>query len=153
MKSVFQGQLLMLLAVAVFIGVGCTKIKKRENSTTVIETPGDKPNLQGGKGGTAYIRITPNHDGWDIDSCMVYIKYNSAVVPAGGVYDDSTWARKVDNKPVAVFDQLKPGRYYVYGKGWDLVRSEKVAGGLPYIIPENQSSTTHTLVLPIYDYR
>lgn len=144
--------LMMLVAAALVVSVGCSKIKQRENSVTVTETPGGDPTLVGGKGGYAGLKITPNHDNWNIDSCMVYVKYNTSVVPASGRYDDSVWVVKKDGIPIGTFLNLKPGNYYIFGKGWDLVRSEKVRGGMPFIIPQDQSNAIHSIVLPVYDY-
>lgn len=153
MKSLLS-RYLMLLAAVILIGTGCTKIKQRENSVTITETPSNgTPVNVGGKGGNATFRLTPVHEGLNIDSCMLYIKYDASVIPFNGKFDDSVWAVKAaDGTPVGTFTGLKPGKYYLYGKGWDLVRSLKVKGGLPYVIPQEQKATTHTLIIPIEDY-
>ncbi|MCB9047759.1 MAG: hypothetical protein H6550_16610, partial [Chitinophagales bacterium] len=146
----------LILAAVTFLGVGCKKIKTTRNSNTVtITTPGGdnvQPKPTAGPGGNAGFRVTPNHNGIDIDSCMVYIKYDAAVVPVDGKYDDSVWCKMMDGKPVGSFDGLLPGNYYLLAKGWDLIRSQKVKGGLPFIILEENAGTTHSFVLPIHQY-
>src|SRR5690606_7382445 len=61
-----------------------------------------------GKGGAAELRITPEHHGNVIDSCMMYIKYNAQDKPSS--YDDSAWCVPVgSNSSVATFSGLKKG--------------------------------------------
>lgn len=98
----------------------------------------------GGKGGNAVLRITPQHHGKNIDSCMIYIKYNTQDKPAS--YDDSAWCVKIDNKPVATFSNLKKGNYYLYGYGYDPGIAKAVKGGVPYTI---SSETTLDYNLPV----
>src|ERR1700741_2137378 len=77
----------------------------------------EEPKSVGGKGGNATLKITPKHHDLNIDSCMVYIKYDAQDVPAS--YDDSAKAVMINNIPVATFAGLKKGAYYLFGKGWD----------------------------------
>lgn len=152
MKSALLSRFLILLAVTVLAGVGCKKLDHTSNSTVVTVTPDQPPKPIAGQGGTASFRVIPNHDGVDVDSCKVYIKYDAAVVPIDKVYDDSAWAKMVDGKPVASFDGLKPGNYYIFGNGWDIITSEHVHGGVPFVILEKNKSTTHTFALPLQAY-
>ncbi|MBW7912235.1 MAG: hypothetical protein H3C54_00680 [Taibaiella sp.] len=155
MKSALLSRYLLLLATVILVGAGCKKIKRTENSVTVTTKGGETPKSTGGKGGNASFEITPNHNGIDIDSCMVYIKYDASVVPINGQYDDSTWAvRNEKDKtqpPVAKFSGLKPGNYYIYGKGWDIIRSVHVHGGLPFIIIQDNVNTNHIYNLPLME--
>ena len=98
----------------------------------------------GGKGGIAVLKITPRHHSAEIDSCTVYIKYNSSNVSA--TYDDSAVCVQEAGLPVATFSGLKTGNYYLYGKGWDPAIAENVKGGLPYTI---NTQTTLILSLPV----
>ncbi len=72
----------------------------------------------GGKGGTYTIHITGEHHGELLDTCMVYIKYNSMDAPSTGVYDDSEKCLLFDGVPVAAFDSLLEGNYYVLAVGY-----------------------------------
>jgi hypothetical protein len=94
-----------------------------------------------GKGGNAVLKITPRHHGNNIDSCTVYIKYNTKDLPADAKYDDSAKCAPVDGKPVATFSNLKKGDYYLYGSGWDPSIAEGVLGGTPYTISEEISQS------------
>lgn len=89
-----------------------------------------------GKGGNAVLKITPRHHGTNIDSCTVYIKYNTKDLPGDGKYDDSAKCVPENGKPVATFSNLKKGDYYLFGSGWDPTIGEAVVGGSPYTISE-----------------
>lgn len=151
MKSVLLSRVSILLAAIVIIGVGCRKLDHSSSgtSTTVITPEEQEPEAVAGKGGMASFRIIANHQGLNIDSTMVYIKYNTSVVPFNVGYDDSVWAKQIDDIPVATFTGLKTGNYYIFASGWDLVRSLRVEGGLPYTITEDTKATTFTLTLPV----
>ncbi len=155
MKSALLSRYLLLLAAVILVGAGCKKIKRTENSVTVTSTTGQAPKPTGGKGGNASFKITPNHNGIDIDSCKVFIKYDASVVPVNGQYDDSVWAvrddKNITKPPVATFSGLKPGNYYIYGEGWDIIRSQHVQGGLPFIIIQDNTNTTHIFNLPLME--
>ncbi|MBL7682907.1 MAG: hypothetical protein JNK00_06065 [Flavipsychrobacter sp.] len=97
-----------------------------------------------GKGGSATLKITPKHHSKNIDSCTIYIKYNAQDIPNS--YDDSIKAVKENGKPVATFSQLKKGKYYLYGYGWDTTISNNVKGGIPYTITEEK---VHEISLPV----
>lgn len=155
MKSALLSRYLLLLAAVILVGAGCKKIKRTENSVTVTTNGGETPKSTGGKGGNASFEITPNHDGVDIDSCKVFIKYDASVIPVNNQFDDSVWAvrdaRDRTKPPVATFSELKPGNYYIYAKGWDIIRSVHVHGGLPFIIIEDHVNTTHIFNLPLME--
>jgi len=157
MKSALLSRYTILLAAVILVGVGCKKIKSTSSTNTTTITNPDGGTIvnppTAGPGGEAGFRITPNHNNLNIDSCLVFIKYDAAVVPKDGKYDDSTWAKPdKDGVPVASFNGLKPGNYYLFGRGWDLIRSQKVKGGLPFTILEENKRAAHSLVLPIYSY-
>jgi hypothetical protein len=97
-----------------------------------------------GKGGNAVLKVVPKHHDDEIDSCKVYIKYNTLDVASS--YDDSASVIQVNGAPVATFSGLKKGKYYLYGKGWDASISKEVKGGLPQTIAEDK---TYELTLPV----
>lgn len=97
-----------------------------------------------GKGGNATLKVTPKHHGIVIDSCMVYIRYNTQ--DAATTYDDSTRVATENGGSTATFSGLKTGNYYLYGKGWDNSISMEVIGGLPYTITEE---ATLSVNLPV----
>ncbi len=126
----------LLLAVITILIYSCDK--KSSNSTlTKTETP------VAGTGGLNTFNIIPIHDSIAIDSCMIYIKYNTTVTPVA--YDDSFKCKLVDGQPTATFTMLKPGVYYVFGKGWDIIRSQTVVGSQPYTIKTDSAVNTITL--------
>lgn len=98
----------------------------------------------GGKGGNATFKITPQHHGKNIDSCMVHIKYNSQ--DAATTYDDSVRVKNENGKPVATFSGLKKGKYYILGRGWDPSIGDDVKGGIPQLISEER---TYEITLPV----
>ena len=92
-----------------------------------------------GKGGDATLKVIPKHHGVTIDSCTVYIKYNTQ--DAATSYDDSVKCIPDNGVSTAIFSGLKKGNYYLYGKGWDASINLEVKGGLPYVISEEATLT------------
>ena len=90
------------------------------------------------------MKITPKHHASNIDSCRVYIRYNT--LDAAASYDDSTWVVMENGQPVATFSGLKNGNYYLFGRGWDPAIVQAVRGGIPHTISEQK---TYNLVLPV----
>lgn len=129
-----------LLAGILFAGVlGC---KKRGDQVLPITDP-----AVAGKGGLATLKITAQRDSFDIDSCTVYIKYNALV--STGTFDDSASATFIDQKPPAVsFPGLKRGDYFLYVKGWDIIKSKIVTGSLGYTIVKD-TTATYNILLPV----
>ena len=126
-------KLLFITAIIAIIFSACT-----HNNGVII----------GGKGGSATVVAYPRHHGRtaNLDSCMVYVKYNSLDAPANGVYDDSLLCIKGDTLFSAAFSGLKNGNYYFYGTGYDYSISQRVKGGLPYTITQQISQN---LDLPV----
>lgn len=144
MKSVWVSTTLVLAFISTIL-VGCDD--KTTPTTPVAPTP------VAGKGGSATIYVTPINKGMNIDSCFVRIKYNAPVIPADRKFDDSVFAVKnLDGVYTANFSELKTGEYYLYGTGWDNVRSERVRGGMPYVISDTNKSTKHTIILQVQQY-
>ena len=135
MKPVWLSKVLFLAAFSLAL-VSCDK------DPVVIE----KPPVVGGKGGTAWLSVVAQHYGEDLDSCIVYIKYNTLDIPQQ--YDDSQLVVKIDGRARAIFTDLKQGNYYIYGKGWDNVRSVPVAGGFPFTI--KSEGAKDNMELPLY---
>jgi hypothetical protein len=121
-RILYLGAIIAVLSIA-----AC---KKREEPVTADVA---------GKGGSATIKATPKHHSRYIDSCTVYIKYNTLDLPAGtfspSQYDDSIKCVKInDSTSVGTFTSLKKGKYFLYGVGWDKKGPYAVAGGLPVTI-------------------
>ena len=121
---------LIVLLILVCVGLGCSK---KDDPIVYI----------GGKGGNGILKITPRHHGAQIDSCTVYIKYNSVDAPSDAKYDDSAVCVLAGGIPVATISGLKRGNYYLYGYGWDpsLSPPAHVKGGLPYVLNDETSQT------------
>jgi hypothetical protein len=106
---------------------------------------GRKPSA--GLGGNATLVIKPVHHGLPIDSCKVYVKFNSKEAVTIDQYDLSMRvAKNYLMIPVAVFENLKKGDYYIYGEGWDPSIFSYVKGGMPYTISEEKEIE---LLLPV----
>ena len=98
----------------------------------------------GGKGGNAILRVTTRHHSKMIDSCTVYIKYNATSAPVS--YDDSAKVIRGTTDTVAVFNGLKPGKYFLFGKGYDPAIAEGVEGGVPFNVT---TETTYQVLCPV----
>ena len=126
-------KLSFLMLVPVLLSASCEKDKNEE------------PKLDAGKGGTATLKLTTQHHSAYIDSCMVYIAYNT--LDAVEEFDDSMKVSLIDGKPQAIFTNLKNGDYYVYGEGYDPGIFEGVKGGIPVKVRDQDS--TYDYILPV----
>lgn len=109
---------LLIIAFGMLLFFSCKKSESNESTA--------------GKGGSATLKITPQHHTRNIDSCTIYVKYNTLDVAAS--YDDSVICVLENGRPVGTITQLKKGRYYLYGYGWDPLMATWVKGGLPFTI-------------------
>ncbi|RYD59309.1 MAG: hypothetical protein EOP56_00135 [Sphingobacteriales bacterium] len=106
-------------------------------------TPTPQEPIVAGKGGMTTLRIVPIHDSINIDSCTVYLKYNSLDMPSS--FDDSVYCTWDGTQYRALFPGLKRGNYFIYAKGWDVVRSQKTFGYLYHVITDTM--VYHTIKL------
>lgn len=99
-----------------------------------------KQKSSAGLGGNANLIINAKHHGLAIDSCTIYVKFNSVDAPSNlSDYDLSqTLILDANNISSTTFKGLKKGDYYIYGQGWDPSIAEAVKGGLPYTISEEK---------------
>lgn len=134
MKFSWLNRLLLLAVLSVSI-YSCDKDEK----------PAPKPQepIVAGKGGMTTLRIIPIHDSINVDSCFVYLKYNALDMPE--TFDDSMYCTWDGNVYRAEFKELKRGNYFIYTKGWDVVRSQKVFGYLYHVITDTM--VYHTIEL------
>lgn len=128
---------LLFLAAISAISVGCDKDKE------IVDPP---PPVIAGKGGNNALRIVPVHNGYNIDSCFVYIKYNSLDMPSS--FDDSIYCT-LDNRNeyAGYFSGLQKGNYFLYARGWDVITSEKVEDYMYHVIAED--AVIHTIKMPV----
>lgn len=97
-----------------------------------------------GKGGSATLKVTPQHHGENIDSCTIFLKYNATDLPSS--YDEEVICVQEGRKPVATFSSLKKGQYYIYGDGWDPDINQAVVGGIPFQVEEER---TYEITVPV----
>lgn len=90
-----------------------------------------------GKGGAAVLNVTPKHHSRNIDDCTIYITYNASTPPDR--YDDSAKCVDKGGVPVATFQGLKKGSYYLTGSGYDPEIAETVKGGIPFTVEEEKA--------------
>lgn len=85
------------------------------------------------------LKVTPKHHGVAIDSCTIFIRYNTVNEPADGKYDDSAKCVKENGIPVATFTNLSKGNHYVFGLGWDpnLTPPDTVKGSFAYPLKDD----------------
>jgi hypothetical protein len=100
-----------------------------------------------GKGGNASLRITPVHGSSEtIESCTLYLRYNTLDKPANNKYDEQVECNRVDGKLMGAFSDLKTGDYYIYGVGYNPDHGDTVRGGYPITIEEER---LHTVTLQL----
>lgn len=90
-----------------------------------------------GKGGKATVRVKPVNDVRIVDSCVVYVTYNSKET---GVPDDSVVQRLNNNEAIATFPQLRFGHYYFDVYAWDATAQRTLRGGRSYEVSPEDSS-------------
>jgi hypothetical protein len=99
----------------------------------------------GGKGGTTTLNVTAKHHGKVIEDCMIYIKYNTQ--DAASTYDDSVKSVTSNGVTVASFTNLKKGKYYLFGSGYDPAIAQQVKGGAPYTINADGATLRYDLAV------
>lgn len=106
-----------------------------------------KKKSSAGLGGNANLKVTAIHHAAVIDSCKVYIKFNSSEAVSLGEYELSEWVKKDSlGNSYVLFKGLKKGEYYIYGEGYDPSILNTVKGGIPYTIEEE---TDMSINLPV----
>jgi hypothetical protein len=103
----------------------------------------------GGRGGRGSIWVTPTHGNNFVDSCVIYIKYGTLGAPANGVYDDSAKCQMLGITPVAIFDSLTTGQYYLFGSGYHQLTLSLVKGAANYAMT---TELQRNMYLPTYSY-
>ena len=141
MKSTWFGSLVLasLFSIVLF---SCVKDNDDDAKPSTDTT---KPDFVGGKGGQATLKVIPHHNGTDVDSCFIYLAYNTLDTTKS--YDDSGYCYRENGRPTVTFTNLKPGNYYIAGKGWDLYQSVIVTG--VRAISLEDSTTVYTVELPV----
>lgn len=93
----------------------------------------------GGWGGNAAIRVAGQHDGRDLDSCWIFIKYNATEAPKTTGFDDSAVAAVRDlGRPLAMFSHLTTGNYYLFARAYDPVYQQGATGSLVVTIDRDR---------------
>lgn len=122
------------------LAVSCT----RENA---IVKPA--PAYSAGKGGKAKLNVTPRHHLKEISDAKIYIEYNAARQPSDGLWDDSAAVVQNNGKPVATFDSLKPGNYFMYAKGFDPAVNDDVIGTGSFKIVDSLTTQTYSTYIEV----
>jgi hypothetical protein len=97
--------------------------------------------LYAGAGGSTTLVLFPEHHGAPIVSSAAYpdsafIKFNSQTYPGP---DPSLYDLVIsgeENESHVHADDLKRGKYYVFMTGWDTTINERVTGGIPVIVTQ-----------------
>lgn len=106
----------------------------------------------GGKGGKATLRVTPRHHLRNLDTCVVYIYYNSKQMRSS--FDDTAYVKYIDGRSMVIFDSLKRGDYFLYAKGlnYDIEDSNKTVTGGAYFTVIDSVDRTYDLYLDVLDH-
>ena len=96
------------------------------------------------------------------NSLKVYLKHHSKIIPPHANYPDTLFIKygssELPGTSPSDFDNyvvnsdttvdffsvpnLKCGDYYLYGVGWDAAISQRVKGGVPVTIPDNDAEVS-----------
>jgi hypothetical protein len=102
-----------------------------------------------GPGGKNTLVVFPKHHSKSIPNTTVYIKYGTNQFPGEdvAVYDDKLIAKPMAGEPDAHvhFENLRKGKYYLYGIGYDSAIAKTVKGGIPVEIKTKVGETEVTL--------
>lgn len=117
-------------------------------SIILLSVNGCKKKPSAGLGGNANLKISARHHAFNIDSCTIYIKFNSSEAPDNlSDYDLSQQvAMDTGGNSYTIFKGLKKGDYYIFAYGWDPAISENVKGGIPYTIADE---TDIDIIVPV----
>lgn len=115
--------------------------------TVFLSINGCKKKPSAGLGGNANLKVSARHHALNIDSCTVYIKFNSSEAPSDNVYDlNQQITMDTSGNSYTIFNGLKKGDYYIFAQGWDPSISENVKGGIPYTIKDE---TDISIIIPV----
>jgi hypothetical protein len=104
-----------------------------------------------GLGGNANLKIVVIHHAVELDSCKVYIKFNSSEAVSVSEFDLSQSLQKDSaGKSYTIFKGLKKGDYYIYGEGWDPSIFNTVKGGIPFTISDEIDQTINLPVTEVH---
>ncbi|MBK9481668.1 MAG: hypothetical protein IPO02_06725 [Bacteroidetes bacterium] len=115
---------------------------------SLLSVNGCKKKPAAGLGGSANLKISAKHHGANIDSCTIYIKFNSSEAPDNlSDYDLSQHlALDANGYSNTIFSGLKKGDYYIFAYGWDPAISANIKGGIPYTIKQETDIET---IIPV----
>ncbi|MEI8279016.1 MAG: hypothetical protein WCG87_04580 [Bacteroidota bacterium] len=137
-----------LIVASLFILMFAFGCGKQDAGPVVIPTSAGR-----GDSGRAILSVIPRHNGMNVDTATVYIKYNALNAPVNG-YDDSMVCTLNAGNPLAKFDSLRNGNYYLYCTGHiidttgGLNKYVPLSGGTGYTVI-TQSTTPVTILLPV----
>jgi hypothetical protein len=103
----------------ILLAIAFLACKKEENS-------GDGSVIKG----VISLSVHAVHHTWDVPGIGVYMKTNASVFPG----KDSTlyeYKARADQYGKVVFENLLPGKYFVYASGYDSLFGSMVIGELP----------------------
>lgn len=133
------------LAISVFIMPSCKKKKGCMDSNSISydsEAEEDDGSCQyAGTGGNTTLVIKPQHHGVPIynDSAYrdtAYLKFNTQSSPGSlSAFDLAVPGIHIGEDHIEVTG-LKPGKYYIVATGFDTAISQRVLGGIPYILTQ-----------------
>jgi hypothetical protein len=108
---------------------------KTSDSTSTAMTTAPAANVMG------TLTVKPQHHGMakNLNNVMAYIKHDSKVVPANGMYDDSVKCSSTSGDCMCAFGNLKKGDYFVMVHGMDDSLKQMVKGGDGYSVSGDQS--------------
>ncbi len=106
-----------LVSVLFLLLIGVSACKKDPSSDKIIY-------------GTLSLEIQVKHHSWNVPNIPLYLKKNASQYPGPdtSLYELRTVA---DSDGKAIFEQLYPGKYYLFAEGYDYYYGAPVIGSIP----------------------
>jgi hypothetical protein len=105
-----------------------------------------KKNTNSGEGsiikGVISLSVHAVHHTWDVPGIGVYLKTNSSVFPGKdtSIYE---YKARADQYGKVVFENLLPGKYFIYASGYDSLFGSMVIGELPVSLYPEYLNSNH----------
>ena len=107
-----------------------------------------------GIGGDATLVVFLKHHDMSIPNLIgypdtVFVKFNAKELPGTAATDFDTYFIGEEGEDHVHCENLKAGKYYLYGAGYDSVGHYRVTGGAPFTIHHSESKIETDITLQV----